>query len=71
MGRYAGWIALHSGLTGRADAILLPEIPYSIEAVAAHLNRKQEEGKPYSIVVVAEGAKPTTFMVSMPDRRTE
>ena len=58
MGRYAGWIALHSGLAGRADAILIPEIPYEIEKVGAHLCRKHQEGKPYSIVVVAEGAKP-------------
>ena len=58
MGRYVGWIALHSGIAGRADAILIPEIPYSIGKVAAHLKRKQQEGSPYSIVVVAEGAKP-------------
>jgi len=58
MGRYAGWIALHAGLAGRADAILIPEIPYSIENVALHLKSRLEEGKPYSIVVVAEGAKP-------------
>jgi ATP-dependent phosphofructokinase / diphosphate-dependent phosphofructokinase len=58
MGRNAGWIALHSGLAGRADAILIPEIPYEIDKVAAHLCRKHTEGKPYSIVVVAEGAKP-------------
>jgi phosphofructokinase-like protein len=58
MGRYVGWIALHSGIAGRADAILIPEIPFNIEKVAAHLKRKHEEGKPYSIVVVAEGAKP-------------
>ncbi len=58
MGRYAGWIALHSGLAARADAILIPEIPYTIDYVAASLNRKHREGKPYSIVVVAEGAKP-------------
>ena len=58
MGRYAGWIALHAGLAGRADAILIPEIPYHIENVAAHLTSKHEDGKPYSIVVVAEGAKP-------------
>jgi phosphofructokinase-like protein len=58
MGRNAGWIALHSGLAARADAILIPEIPYVIENVAAHLCRKHREGKPYSIVVVAEGAKP-------------
>ncbi len=58
MGRNAGWIAVHSGLAGRADAILIPEIPYAIGNVAAHLRRKHREGKPYSIVVVAEGAKP-------------
>ncbi len=58
MGRYVGWIALHSGLAAGADAILIPEIPYEIEKVAAHLRRKHREGKPYSIVVVAEGAKP-------------
>lgn len=58
MGRNAGWIALHSGLAARADAILIPEIPYEIENVAAHLRRKHHDGKPYSIVVVAEGAKP-------------
>ena len=58
MGRYVGWIALHAGVAGRADAILIPEIPYSIERVAAHLLRRHQEGKAYSIVVVAEGAKP-------------
>jgi 6-phosphofructokinase 1 len=58
MGRYAGWIALHAGLAGRADAILIPEIPYSIDAIADHLKRRNREGKPYAIVVVAEGAKP-------------
>ena len=58
MGRYAGWIALHAGLAGRADAILIPELPYKIENVGAHLANKHREGKPYSIVVVAEGAKP-------------
>ncbi len=58
MGRYAGWIALHCGIAGHADAILIPEIPYEIERVAAHLKRKHQYGKPYSIVVVAEGAKP-------------
>jgi 6-phosphofructokinase 1 len=58
MGRYVGWIALHSGLAGHADAILIPEIPYDIKKVAAHLKSRHAEGKPYSIVVVAEGAKP-------------
>jgi len=68
MGRYAGWIALHAGLAGRADAILIPEIPFSIEVVAAHLKRKHQEGKPYSIVVVAEGAKPSGGDVTVRSR---
>ncbi len=58
MGRDAGWIALYGGLAGAADVILLPEIPYSMEAVLAHLRRKVRRGPPYAIVVVAEGAFP-------------
>jgi 6-phosphofructokinase 1 len=58
MGRYAGWIALHSGIAGRADAILIPEIPYDIQKVAEHIRRKWTGVRQYSIVVVAEGAKP-------------
>jgi ATP-dependent phosphofructokinase / diphosphate-dependent phosphofructokinase len=68
MGRYVGWIALHSGLAGRADAILIPEIPYSLEKVAAHLKSKHAQGKPYSIVVVAEGAKPMDGDVTVKSR---
>lgn len=74
MGRYAGWIALHAGLAGRADTILIPEIPYAIENVAADLVRKHRNGKPYSIVVVAEGAKPIGGDVTVKSReagRTE
>jgi phosphofructokinase-like protein len=70
MGRYAGWIALHAGLAGRADAILIPEIPYSIETVADHLAQKHRDGKPYSIVVVAEGAKPLGGDVTVKSRET-
>ena len=40
MGRYAGWLALHAGIAGRADAILIPEIPYDIAKVAAHVKRR-------------------------------
>jgi 6-phosphofructokinase 1 len=59
MGRYAGWLALHTGIAGRADAILIPEIPYDIAKVAAHIRRKTAgRDRQYSIVVVAEGAKP-------------
>lgn len=68
MGRYVGWIALHSGLAARADAVLIPEIPYKIENVAARLRRKHREGKPYSIVVVAEGAKPAGGDVTVRSR---
>jgi 6-phosphofructokinase 1 len=60
MGRYAGWLALHAGIAGRADAILIPEIPYDIAKVAAHIKRKTAGcDRQYSIVVVAEGAKPS------------
>ncbi|MCC7125107.1 MAG: ATP-dependent 6-phosphofructokinase [Acidobacteria bacterium] len=58
MGRYAGWIALHAGVGGGADVILMPEIPYSIECVAEHVRRRDALGAKFSIVVVAEGAKP-------------
>lgn len=58
MGRYAGWIALHAGIAGRADAILIPEIPFDIQKVADHLLRKTAGDQRYAIVVVAEGAKP-------------
>jgi ATP-dependent phosphofructokinase / diphosphate-dependent phosphofructokinase len=58
MGRYAGWIALNCGIAGRADAILIPEIPYDIRRVAEHLKRKAEGRRSYAIVVAAEGAKP-------------
>jgi 6-phosphofructokinase 1 len=58
MGRYAGWIALYAGLAGGADAILLPEIPFDLEKVAAHLRQREHWGARSSIVVVAEGAKP-------------
>ncbi len=58
MGRYAGWIALQSGIAGGADVILIPEIPYSIDKVYEKIYRRRDFGKMFSIVVVAEGAKP-------------
>jgi 6-phosphofructokinase 1 len=58
MGRYAGWIALASGIAGGADVILVPEIPYDIEKVCARLRRRNQRGIRFSIVVVAEGAVP-------------
>jgi len=58
MGRYAGWIALHAGVAGGADVILMPEISYDLERVAEHIRRRDSLGAKFSIVVVAEGAKP-------------
>jgi len=58
MGRHAGWIALHSGLAGGADVILIPERPFDIEEVCATIHRRRERGRNFSIVVVAEGALP-------------
>ncbi len=58
MGRNAGWIATHAGIAGGADAILVPERPFDIEEVCAHLRRRHERGRSFSIVVVSEGATP-------------
>jgi len=58
MGRYTGWIALEAGLAGGADAILIPEKPFNVDEVCEYINRRQERGSNFSIVVVAEGAKP-------------
>jgi len=57
MGRYAGWIALKSGIAGGADVILIPEIPYNINKVAGKIMERKQAGKHFSIIVVAEGAK--------------
>ena len=58
MGRYAGWIALHAGISGSAHAILIPEIPFDIDKVAAKIRARDNEGRMYSLVMVAEGAEP-------------
>jgi len=58
MGRHAGWIATISGIAGGADEILIPEVPFNMEKVCEHLKQRYERGKKFSIVVVAEGAKP-------------
>lgn len=65
MGRYAGWIALESGLAGSADVILIPEIPYDLEKVANKILNREGSGSLFSIVVVAEGAKPIGGVVSV------
>jgi 6-phosphofructokinase 1 len=56
MGRYAGWIALHSGIAGGADVILVPEIPYDLSIVVKKITDRMKEGKRFSLVTVAEGA---------------
>jgi 6-phosphofructokinase 1 len=62
MGHHAGWIALYAGMAGGADVILLPELPYDIGRVNEVIMARAHRGKPYSIVVVAEG-------VETPDRK--
>jgi phosphofructokinase-like protein len=58
MGRYVGWIALYSGISGSSDVILIPEIPFDIEKVCNKIRQLELIGQNYAIVVVAEGAKP-------------
>lgn len=60
MGRYAGWIALHSGISGGVHSILIPEIPFDVDKVAAKIRHRDDLGRTYSIVVVAEGAQPVS-----------
>jgi 6-phosphofructokinase 1 len=60
MGRNVGWIALQAGVAGGADVILIPEIPFHIEKAAVKVIRREEQGRRFSIIVVAEGARATT-----------
>jgi ATP-dependent phosphofructokinase / diphosphate-dependent phosphofructokinase len=57
MGRYAGWIALYAGVAGGADVILIPEIPFSYESVCNKIQERENVGKKFTIVTVAEGAR--------------
>jgi 6-phosphofructokinase 1 len=68
MGRHAGWIALHAGVAGGADVILIPEIPYDFEKVAQSIRERDARGGRFSIVVVAEGAKPKGGEVQVLER---
>ncbi|HXP36561.1 MAG TPA: ATP-dependent 6-phosphofructokinase [Solirubrobacteraceae bacterium] len=63
MGRHSGWIATHAGIAGGADAILVPERPFDVEDVAAHVRARHARGPNFSIVVVAEGAIPREGML--------
>ncbi len=74
MGRYAGWIALGAGLAGGADIILIPEIPFSWDVVFQKVVHRSKHGKRFSIVCVAEGAKPAggdLVVKAMDERRTD
>jgi 6-phosphofructokinase 1 len=69
MGRYAGWIALHSGVAGSADAILIPEHPYNIRKVIEKIKERDAVGDNFTIVVVAEGATPIGGDVSVVEHK--
>jgi 6-phosphofructokinase 1 len=68
MGRYTGWIALHAGVAGGADAILIPEIPYALDKVTQMIRERERLGARFSIVVAAEGAKPIGGSVVLQER---
>jgi phosphofructokinase-like protein len=67
MGRHTGWIALESGLAGGADVILIPEIPYDIDRIVEKVKQRDVQGRRFSIVVVAEGARPANGEASFLD----
>ena len=69
MGRYAGWIALNSGISANADAILIPEVPYDLAKVAEAIKARERLGQRYAIVVAAEGAAPAGGRKSVIERR--
>ncbi len=67
MGRDAGWIALNAGLAGGATAILVPEVPFDIRDVATIVSKRHDRGRYASLVVVAEGAKPKSGTLDVPE----
>jgi len=71
MGRHSGWIALHSGISGDAHVILIPEIPFDLAVVAKKLKERNEKGDKYSIVVVAEGAIPQGGEMAMVGKKAD
>jgi phosphofructokinase-like protein len=64
MGRHAGWIALNAGVSGTADVILIPEIPYDMDKVCEKIAQREARGRHFAIVVVAEGAMPKDGSIS-------
>ena len=59
MGRYAGWIAVYAGISGGADVILIPEIPFAYDSICAKIQERERAGKHFTLVIVAEGARET------------
>jgi phosphofructokinase-like protein len=70
MGRYSGWIALHAGVSGGADVILIPEVPFDLGIVAERIREREAWGARFSIVVAAEGATPKGGAVSLVEGAT-
>ena len=71
MGRDAGWIALQAGIAGGATAILVPEVPFDIDAVSQIVQRRHSRGRYASVVVVAEGARPKPCTLVLPARKLD
>ena len=69
MGRYAGWIALNSGISGTVDVILIPEIPYDLKCVSEKIGERFAQGKGFAMVVVAEGACPKGGRYSIVEKK--
>jgi 6-phosphofructokinase 1 len=69
MGHHTGWIAAFSGIAGGADVILVPEYPFNVEMVCDRIKLRQQQGRNFSIVVLAEGARPTELGTPLVDRR--
>jgi len=69
MGHHTGWIAAYAGIAGGADVILVPEYPFTVETVCDRIRERQRQGRNFSIVVLAEGARPAALGGSVPERR--
>jgi 6-phosphofructokinase 1 len=71
MGHNAGWLALTAGVAGGADIILIPEIPYDIDSISQHLTERRRRGKWFSIIAVAEGARPKSQALSVNGKKKD
>src|SRR5690625_4240815 len=70
MGHHTGWIAAYAGVAGGADVILVPEFPFDVDAVCERIRERERRGRSFSIVVIAEGARPTGQTMDQVDRRS-